>query len=247
MTRYREIMRLSAMGQPPADVAAAAGCSPSTARRALKVASEAGLEWPLPEDLGDDAIKRLLYPKKFGKHGDFPDPDYEWVHEQLKRKGVTRTLLYEEYCDGRRAGGSRPCSVTALNNGYAEWAASRCPTMRIDRKPGQKMEADWAGTKMALADRDTGEPVDVYVFVARLPFSGKLYAEGFLGMDSECWLAAHVHARACATREGAAPDVFERIEAVCNRARIHSAPGYMSPAEFEEANWSDDEGHPRAA
>ena len=60
------------------------------------------------------------------------------------------------------------------------------PTMRIDRKPGQKMEADWAGTKMALADRDTGEPVDVYVFVARLPFSGKLYAEGFLGVDSEC-------------------------------------------------------------
>lgn len=67
MSRYREILRLSAMGQPPTDVAAAAGCGPSTVRRALKVASEAGLEWPLPEDLGDDATKRLLYPKKFGK------------------------------------------------------------------------------------------------------------------------------------------------------------------------------------
>ena len=59
---------------------------------------------------------------------------------------------------------------------------------------------------------------------------------------SEC-----VHARACATREEAALDLFERIEVVYNRARIHSALGYMSPAEFEEANWSDDEGRPRAA
>ena len=70
MTRYREIMRLSAMGQSPADVAAAAGCSGSTVRRAFKAAEGAGLEWPLPDEMGDDAIGGLIYPKKFGKHGD---------------------------------------------------------------------------------------------------------------------------------------------------------------------------------
>lgn len=66
--------------------------------------------------------------------------------------------------------------------------------------------------------------------------------------------AAHGHrevgvhdARACATREEAALDIFEYIEAVYSRARIHSAPGYMSPVESEEANWPDDEGRPRAA
>lgn len=56
-----------------------------------------------------------------------------------------------------------------------------------------------------------------------------------------------VHARACATRDEAALNIFERIEVVYNRARIHSALGHMSPAEFEEANWLDDEGRPRAA
>ena len=61
-------------------------------------------------------------------------------------------------------------------------------------------------------------------------------------VKSEC-----VRARACAARDEAALDIFGYIEAVCNRARIHSAPGYMSPAEFEEANWPDDEGRPRAA
>ena len=194
MTRYREIMRLSALGQAPREVAAAAKCNESTVRRVLAAAESAGLEWPLPDEMGDDAIKRVIYPKKFGKRGGFLDPDYEWVHEQLKRKGVTRALLHEECCDLCRAAGAEPCCATTFNNGYAEWAASRCLTMHIDRKPGQKMEVDWAGTRMHLVDRDTGELVDVHVFVACLPFSGKLYAEGFLGMDSECWLSAHVHA-----------------------------------------------------
>lgn len=56
-----------------------------------------------------------------------------------------------------------------------------------------------------------------------------------------------VHARACATRDEAALDIFERIEVLYNRARIHSTLGYMSPTEFEEANWPDGEGRPRAA
>lgn len=54
-------------------------------------------------------------------------------------------------------------------------------------------------------------------------------------------------ARACATREEAALDIFEYIEAVYSRARTHSALGHMSPAESEEANWPDGEGRPKAA
>ena len=53
-----------------------------------------------------------------------------------------------------------------------------------------------------------------------------------------------VHALTYATREEAALDLFEYIEVVYNRARIHSALGYLSPVEFEEANWPTDEGRP---
>ena len=67
--------------------------------------------------------------------------------------------------------------------------------------------------------------------------------ESLMGIaKSEC-----AHARVYATREEAALDIFEYIEVAYNRARIHSALGYMSPAEFEEANWPDDEGRPKAA
>lgn len=67
--------------------------------------------------------------------------------------------------------------------------------------------------------------------------------ESLMGIvKSEC-----VHARTYATREEAALDLFECIEIIYNRARTHSALGYLSPAEFEEVNWPKEEGRPKAA
>ena len=67
--------------------------------------------------------------------------------------------------------------------------------------------------------------------------------ESLMGIvKSEC-----VHARVYATRDEAALDIFERIEVIYNRARIHSALGDLSPVEFEEASWPKDEGRPKAA
>lgn len=67
--------------------------------------------------------------------------------------------------------------------------------------------------------------------------------ESLMGIvKSEC-----VHAQTYATREEAALDLFEYIEVVYNRARIHSALGYLSPAEFEEANWLKENSRSKAA
>ena len=49
-------------------------------------------------------------------------------------------------------------------------------------------------------------------------------------VKSEC-----AHARTLATRDEAAIEIFEYIECFYNRARIHSALGWMSPDEFERA------------
>lgn len=67
--------------------------------------------------------------------------------------------------------------------------------------------------------------------------------ESLMGIvKSEC-----VHARTYATREEAALDLFEYIEVVYNRTRIHSALGYLSPAEFEKANWPAEDSRSKAA
>ena len=55
-----------------------------------------------------------------------------------------------------------------------------------------------------------------------------------------------VHVRVYATRGEAALDLFEYIEVIYNRAGIRTALGDLSPAEFEETNWPDDEGRPKA-
>lgn len=67
--------------------------------------------------------------------------------------------------------------------------------------------------------------------------------ESLMGIvKSEC-----VHARTYATREEAALDLFEYIEVICNRARIHSALGYLSPTEREKANWPAEDSRSKAA
>jgi transposase len=56
------------------------------------------------------------------------------------------------------------------------------------------MEVDWAGQAAHLADADSGEDIEAYVFVAVLPYSGYAYTEAFLSQDQEAWTQAHVNA-----------------------------------------------------
>ena len=66
--------------------------------------------------------------------------------------------------------------------------------MHLNHKPGEIMQGDWAGDTAEVIDNITGEILDVYVFVAVLPYSGYGYVEGFFSMNQECWTAAHVNA-----------------------------------------------------
>lgn len=56
------------------------------------------------------------------------------------------------------------------------------------------MQVDWVGDTMEVCDPDTGELHRVYVFVACLPFSSLMFAEGFYSMNQEAWISAHTHA-----------------------------------------------------
>lgn len=66
----------------------------------LKLTTGAGLPWPLPDDLDDRALERRLYPRPpVVRASAQVEPDYARVHQELKKKGVTLTLLWEE-CSG---------------------------------------------------------------------------------------------------------------------------------------------------
>jgi transposase len=63
----------------------------------------------------------------------------------------------------------------------------------IDNKPSEKLEVDWAGQTAQIINRDTGEIIPVYIFVAALSCSQYTYVEAFSSQNQECWIAAHIN------------------------------------------------------
>ena len=193
MTKYREILRLHSKGISKRGIAESLKCSRSTIRKVLEKAEVDNICWPLPDDLSD----RMLEQKLFGKQARALKrkmPDFEYVHQEMGRKGVTLSLLWNEYCEACRMEGSRPLMYTQFCYHYQEYAAKTKATLRIHHKPGDRMEVDWAGDTASIQDNITGKPIPVYVFVAALPCSGYAYAEGFFSRSLESWINAHVNA-----------------------------------------------------
>ena len=122
-------------------------------------------------------------------------PDYEWVHREMQKSGVTLSLLWVEYCEQCRAAGELPYhQSTQFNKYYAEYVHKVKATMHLDHKPGEALQVDWAGTTAHVLDTSTGELLDAYLFVAVLPYSGYAYVEAFLDMKQDAWITAHVNA-----------------------------------------------------
>lgn len=83
---------------------------------------------------------------------------------------------------------------TAFCDSRRKWSDLNKATMHIDRKPAEQIQVDWVGNTMQVCNPGTGELLKVYIFVACLPYSSYLYAEGFYSMDEEPWIKAHVDA-----------------------------------------------------
>ena len=193
MTKYREILRLSSMGLSQRSIASSCQCSRNTVSNVLSRADQKGLVWPMPEDVGDADLQQMLFPEK-ANSAPRKAPDCEHIHKEMAKSGVTLSLLWSEYCETCRLSGEIPLKYTQYCNYYRKFAATTKATMHIARKPGEQLEVDWAGQSASIIDRDTGELIPVYIFVAALPSSQYAYVEGFLSQNQESWITAHVNA-----------------------------------------------------
>lgn len=86
------------------DVARSVRVSPSTVFDCVSRAQLAGLRWPLPDTLDEAALEALLYPVS-STVAQQPRalPDWSYIHSELRRKGVTLQLLWDEYKQQHRA------------------------------------------------------------------------------------------------------------------------------------------------
>jgi transposase len=193
MTSYREILRLSIYGISQRSIAKSCGCSRNTVARVLTQAQQQKVEWGMIRDLADGDVYNRLFPNQV-QSGLRKVPDCEYIHREMAKSGVSLSLLWNEYCEQCRVNREIPFKYTQFCYYYRQFVVKTKATMHISRKPGEQTEVDWAGQTASIIDRDTGEIIPAYIFVAVLSCSQYAYIEAFLRQDMECWITAHVNA-----------------------------------------------------
>jgi transposase len=191
MRKVREILRLKyEQDLNNRDIAASCRISPSTVSEYVTRARTAGVVWPLPTDMSDADLEVRLFPPASSEERAEDMPDWQCVARELRRKGVTLQLLWEEYHEQhpKGYGYSFYCAL------YRRFTASIDPRMRQAHEAGHKLFVDYAGMTVPVVDRHTGEVFDAQIFVATLGASNYTYVEATATQTLPDWIGSHVRA-----------------------------------------------------
>ena len=192
MRKTKEILRLKyELGLKNRQIARSCSISPETVARYLRRAEEAKLSWPISPELSEDQIEELLFgPQTPFSRAKRSLPDMDYLHRELRRKGVTLRLLWEEYLSENPGG----YKLTQFCEYYSRWKNALNPTMRLPHKAGEKMFVDWAGQTIPVIDPQTGISSPASLFVAALGASNYTFAEAFPNEKLPQWITAHCDA-----------------------------------------------------
>ncbi|MDH3597660.1 MAG: IS21 family transposase [Rhodospirillales bacterium] len=191
MRKIRDVLRLHADKLSKRQIAVSLRLGRTAVGDYIKRATRAGLSWPLPAGLGDEDLERLLFPALRVRSPDRrPCPDWPALHRELRKPGVTLSLLWEEYraLHPEGYGYSRFCDL------YRAWRGTLNLTMRQAHLAGEKMFVDYAGATAEVIDPLTGEIHQAQVFVAALGASSYSYAEATWTQSLPDWIASHCRA-----------------------------------------------------
>lgn len=190
----REVLRLRSSNLSLNAIAAALHASKASVSDVLRAAAEHDVAWEEAERMSAGEVYARLFPEREQPGPVYPDPDWDAVHAELAKAGVTLRLLHGEYREECAARGEAATSYDRFCKRYRQFTVSRNVVSRVGRKAGGNMEVDWSGPTMSLVDPATGVVSQVYLFVACLPFSRYSYVEPALDMKQDTWLRCHVHA-----------------------------------------------------
>jgi transposase len=184
--KIREVLRLKAEAFSDRQIAASIGSSRSTVQECLRRCREAGLIWPLPEEMDEAALHARLY-RRVVPLSRTPQPDFAHLHRELARRGVTRLLLWEEYKSTHADG----WQYSVFCDQYRRWLARQELVLRQEHMPGEKLFVDYAGQTVPIIDPHTGECRAAQIFVAVLGYSNLTYAEATWTQGAADWLGSH--------------------------------------------------------
>ncbi len=191
-SKVREIVRLGLKYQlGDREISRSCGVSHVTVWAYLKQVKESGLSWTDVSSLDETQLLKLVRGAHHSKpNRSIPEPDWEYVHKELRKKGVTLQLLWEEYKERYPDG----YQSTQFYEHYKRWKQTISPWMRQNHKAGDKLFVDYAGQTVPIYSQKTGEVYQAQIFVAVLGMSNYTYAEATWDQTLQNWIASHINA-----------------------------------------------------
>lgn len=191
MRQIREILRQKwTLQRPHREVAASLRISAGAVGSVLARAQGLGLDWAQVQGLGDGELEDKMYGRAPEPGAQRPVPDWGQLHLELRKPAVTLELLHLEYLE-QFPGGYKYSQFCAR---YRQWLGQRGPVLRQDHSAGDKMFVDYAGQKPHYFDKQTGQRVEVELFVAVLGASNYTFAQVSPSQQGPDFIASHVAA-----------------------------------------------------
>ncbi len=189
MTKIRQVLRCYSQGRGSKQISYLLCMSRTTVKKYLRIYQSSGKSLEEIMELPDNELFLLFREAPSSPRPDVLTPrqqelqDFIATHiKRLKRKGVTKEMLYNEY----RSSSSSPFCRSQFMHLFRRHQVLLNPVAHIEHKAGDKLYIDFAGNKLrSLADPATGELIETEVFVCILPCSQLTYVESCLSQKKE--------------------------------------------------------------
>lgn len=187
----RSILRLTQEGLSVRAISERLQISKTSVATYLLRAREAGVSWPLPSGYENDtALERALFRRVGRPPEDLSEPDWPIVAQELKRPGVTLTLLWQEYRTAHPDG----YGYTWFCETFGAFKRRANPTFRNRHEAGAVMQTDYAGQTVEVIDPQTGEIRPAQIFVAVLGASSLTFAMAGFSQRLPDWIEGQCRA-----------------------------------------------------
>jgi transposase len=193
MIKLKELLRLKhEAGLSVRQIALSLSLSIGAISKYLNRAKAAGIGWPLPADLSDQSLLAILQPRRTSATAlVLTEPDYAQMAVELKTKGMTRQLLWEEYAEAFPDNHYCYSRFTVL---FRQWHKKQQLSMRQTHRVAEKLFVDYCGPTLAVVNPDSGEIRSAQVFVSVLGASSYTFAEATWSQSLPDWIGSHVRA-----------------------------------------------------
>lgn len=184
MSTVKQILRLHQEGKGNKTIARIVGVSKNTVKSYIQNYKGHGLSLSSLLEMEDSGLSELLSSPPQGIHNErlaYFKSQLSYWEKELKRPGVTRYLLWQEYRIRQREG----YSYTQFCYHLQQYLKTFSTSMIMHHQPGDKLFIDFSGKKLSYYDVATGEEKEAEVLIGVLGYSQKACVVALESQSSE--------------------------------------------------------------